>query len=68
MTTINAELATTVWDVLARKAHFPVKGTVPCATGLTDRPVVVEQADDEARRPVPARLMARQLVQPFKAA
>jgi sterol desaturase/sphingolipid hydroxylase (fatty acid hydroxylase superfamily) len=65
---VNLGVVLTVWDVLARKAQYPAKGAVPCATGLTDRPVVVEQAGDQRRRPASARLMARQLLQPFKAA
>ncbi len=65
---VNLGVVLTVWDVLARKARFPTKDAMPCATGLTDRPVVVEQGEYEARRPAPARLMVRQLVQPFRAA
>ena len=38
------------------------------ATGLTDRPVAVEQAGRGPRRPAPACLLGRQLAQPFNAA
>ena len=58
----------TVWDVLAGMARFPIKGSAPCATGLSGRPVPVEQADHVTTRSAPARLVARQLAQPFTTA
>ena len=64
----NLGVVLTVWDVLAHTAQFPGKGAAPCATGLADRPVVVEQVGAQSGRPPPVRLMARQLVQPFRAA
>jgi sterol desaturase/sphingolipid hydroxylase (fatty acid hydroxylase superfamily) len=61
----NLGVVLTVWDVLAGRARFPQKGAAPCRTGLSDRPVPVEQADAPAGRNAPARLLARQLAQPF---
>ena len=64
----NLGVVLTVWDVLAGRARFPVKGAAPCATGLAGRPVLVEQAEATAGRTAPARLLARQLAQPFTTA
>jgi sterol desaturase/sphingolipid hydroxylase (fatty acid hydroxylase superfamily) len=61
----NLGVVLTVWDVLAGRARFPLKGAVPCATGLAGRPVPVEQAGGERGRAAPVRLLARQLAQPF---
>ncbi len=60
----NLGVVLTVWDVLAGRARFPVRGSAPCPTGLAGRTVPVEQADG---RPRPVRLLARQLAQPFSA-
>ena len=43
----NLGVVLTVWDVLAGRARFPVRGAAPCATGLAGRPVLVEQAGGE---------------------
>ncbi|HVT42199.1 MAG TPA: sterol desaturase family protein [Acidimicrobiales bacterium] len=59
---VNLGVVLTVWDVLFGMARFPAKGNAPCATGLSGRPVPVEQSAPRAR---PARQMARQLAQPF---
>jgi sterol desaturase/sphingolipid hydroxylase (fatty acid hydroxylase superfamily) len=64
----NLGVVFTVWDVLAGMARFPIKGSAPCATGLTGRPVPVEQANHVTTRSAPARLVARQLAQPFTTA
>jgi sterol desaturase/sphingolipid hydroxylase (fatty acid hydroxylase superfamily) len=64
----NLGIVLTVWDVLAGMARFPVRGTAPCRTGLEGRPVPVEHSDSTAKRPAPARLVARQLAQPFTTA
>ncbi len=64
----NLGVVLTVWDVVAGRAHFPVRGGAPCATGLAGRPVLVEQACGEAEHPAPVRLLARQLAQPFTTA
>jgi sterol desaturase/sphingolipid hydroxylase (fatty acid hydroxylase superfamily) len=64
----NLGVVLTVWDVLAGRARFPVKGAAPCATGLAGRPVHVEQGDEETGRAAPLRLLARQLAQPFTTA
>ena len=60
----NLGVVLTVWDVLAGRACFPVRGSAPCPTGLAGRPVRVEQAGGLSR---PARLLAWQLAQPFNA-
>jgi sterol desaturase/sphingolipid hydroxylase (fatty acid hydroxylase superfamily) len=62
---INLGVVLTMWDLLAGTARFPARGREPCATGLAGRPVPVEQQD--GARP-PARLLLRQLAQPFRAA
>jgi sterol desaturase/sphingolipid hydroxylase (fatty acid hydroxylase superfamily) len=64
----NLGVVLTLWDVVAGMARFPAKGATPCRTGLAERPVLVEQAEGDGRRPAPARLMARQLAQPFTTA
>jgi sterol desaturase/sphingolipid hydroxylase (fatty acid hydroxylase superfamily) len=63
----NLGVVLTVWDVLAGTARFPQKGAVPCETGLAGRPVPVEQAEAGAAAPSAARLVGRQLAQPFTA-
>ncbi len=60
---VNLGVVLTVWDVVFGLARFPARGSAPGETGLTGRPVPVEQS---ASPPRPARLMARQLVQPFR--
>ena len=62
---VNLGVVLTVWDAVFGIARFPAKGGAPCATGLRGRPVPVEQAAPVARS---ARLLARQLAQPFTAA
>jgi sterol desaturase/sphingolipid hydroxylase (fatty acid hydroxylase superfamily) len=63
----NLGVVLTVWDVLAGVARFPQRTAPPCATGLAGRPVPVEQAGANETAARPARLLARQLVQPFTA-
>jgi sterol desaturase/sphingolipid hydroxylase (fatty acid hydroxylase superfamily) len=58
----NLGVVLTVWDRCTGRAQFPERATAPCATGLIDRPVPVEQAEPGGR---PGRLMLRQLVEPF---
>ena len=48
-------------------ARFPAKGATPSKTGLSGRPVLVEQADGDTGLAAPARRMACQLAQPFTA-
>jgi sterol desaturase/sphingolipid hydroxylase (fatty acid hydroxylase superfamily) len=57
---INLGFVLTVWDVLSRRAVFPAGGLVP--TGLSGRPVPVEQA---GRRPRFARTFLTQWAEPF---
>jgi sterol desaturase/sphingolipid hydroxylase (fatty acid hydroxylase superfamily) len=60
----NLGVVLTIWDVLAGRARFPSRASRVGRTGLDGRPVPVEQDDPAAR---PLRLMARQLIEPFKA-
>ena len=61
---VNLGVVLTVWDHLAGIARRPERGNRPCVTGLAGRPVPVEQA---GARSGAAGLMARQLVEPFRA-
>jgi sterol desaturase/sphingolipid hydroxylase (fatty acid hydroxylase superfamily) len=61
---VNLGVVLTIWDVLARRAVFPTRGHSVGRTGLDGRPVPVEQGGSAA----PAlRLMAGQLIEPFRA-
>jgi sterol desaturase/sphingolipid hydroxylase (fatty acid hydroxylase superfamily) len=57
----NLGVVLTVWDVLAGRARFPLKGAAPVRTGLIDRCPRTEQAA-EGRRP----WMITQLTEPFR--
>ena len=59
---VNLGVALTVWDVLAGRARFPSRGGAVGRTGLTGRPVPVEQ--DGSAGPV-LLVMAEQLIEPF---
>jgi sterol desaturase/sphingolipid hydroxylase (fatty acid hydroxylase superfamily) len=59
---INLAIVLTVWDVLAGRARFPVKGAAPCATGLAGRPFPAEQRSGGRWH---LGLLARQLAEPF---
>ncbi len=59
---INLGTLFTFWDVLTRRAVFPVPGAAPIATGLDRRPVPVEQ--DRPRRGALA-VLGVQLAEPF---
>jgi len=65
---INLGTVFAVWDVLSRRAVFPARGRAASAasavieTGLSGRPVPVEQA---GRRPRLGRTMLSQLAEPF---
>jgi sterol desaturase/sphingolipid hydroxylase (fatty acid hydroxylase superfamily) len=58
---INLGTVFAIWDVLSRRAIFPVSGQV-IDTGLAGRPVPVEQSEG---RPRLARTMLAQLAEPF---
>lgn len=62
---VNLGVVLTVWDRLAGRARFPDRDPTapPIRTGLPGRPVPVEQAGDA---PAVARLLARQLWEPFR--
>jgi sterol desaturase/sphingolipid hydroxylase (fatty acid hydroxylase superfamily) len=62
---LNLGIVLTVWDVLARRARFPVKGAAPCATGLPGRPVPVEEM---GRARLDLRILWAQLAEPFSPA
>jgi sterol desaturase/sphingolipid hydroxylase (fatty acid hydroxylase superfamily) len=61
---INLGTVFAIWDVLSRRAVFPVRATdrAVIETGLAGRPVPVEQA---GRRPRLVRTMLSQLAEPF---
>lgn len=59
----NLGVVFTIWDILAGRAVFPVRGGVVGRTGLDDRPVPVEQ--DSSADPV-LLLLAEQLIEPFR--
>ncbi|HUY06067.1 MAG TPA: sterol desaturase family protein [Acidimicrobiales bacterium] len=61
---VNFGIVFVFWDVLARRAVFPGRGRTVCRTGLANRPLPVEQAPD---RPETARVLIRQLLEPFRA-
>ena len=60
---MNLGVVLTVWDVLSKRARFPVRGEKPCPTGLPPCAVPLEQDSERSR---PGRLLAKQLVQPFR--
>ena len=59
---INLGTVFTVWDRLSGRAVFPEAGKPPIPTGLSGRPVPVEQAGD---RPRFARIFLTQWAEPF---
>jgi sterol desaturase/sphingolipid hydroxylase (fatty acid hydroxylase superfamily) len=59
---VNLAVVLPVWDMLAGRARFPERTATPFRTGLTGRPVTVEQAGIAQR---PLRVLTRQLVEPF---
>jgi len=61
---INLGTVFTVWDVLSRRAVFPQAGEAACHTGLSGRPVPVEQA---VGRAAVARTFLTQWAEPFTA-
>ena len=61
---VNLGVVLTIWDVLAGRARFPSRAGAVGRTGLTGRPVPVEQ--DGSAGPV-LLLLAGQLIEPFGA-
>jgi sterol desaturase/sphingolipid hydroxylase (fatty acid hydroxylase superfamily) len=59
---INLGTVFTVWDVLSRRAVFPAAGRPPVVTGLSGRPVPVEQSGDRLHF---ARTFLTQWAEPF---
>jgi sterol desaturase/sphingolipid hydroxylase (fatty acid hydroxylase superfamily) len=60
---INLGTVFAIWDVLFRRAVFPVVGHAAIATGLTGRPVPVEQSGPRLRV---GQTMLAQLAEPFR--
>lgn len=61
---INLGTVFAIWDVLSRRAVFPVRNAAPCPTGISGRPVPVEQASGRAGL---AGIFLRQWAEPFTA-
>jgi sterol desaturase/sphingolipid hydroxylase (fatty acid hydroxylase superfamily) len=61
---INLGTVFTIWDVLSRRAVFPAASRTAAPTGLSGRPVPVEQSGD---RPRLARTFLTQWAEPFTA-
>ena len=59
----NLGIVLTIWDVMAGRAVFPGAEYAAAETGLSGRPLVVEQSDERSR----LRLLAGQLIEPFAA-
>jgi sterol desaturase/sphingolipid hydroxylase (fatty acid hydroxylase superfamily) len=59
---INVGTVFTFWDVMSRRAVFPAAGRAVIPTGLSGRPVPVEQSGD---RPRFARTFLTQWAEPF---
>jgi sterol desaturase/sphingolipid hydroxylase (fatty acid hydroxylase superfamily) len=62
---INLGTAFAMWDMMTRRAVFPVSGAATAPTGLSGRPVPVEQA--AAGAPGMARAFLTQWAEPFAA-
>jgi sterol desaturase/sphingolipid hydroxylase (fatty acid hydroxylase superfamily) len=60
---MNLGVVLTVWDMMAGRAHFPDRERPAVRTGLTGRPIPVEQA---ALAPSPLHLLLLQLGEPFR--
>jgi sterol desaturase/sphingolipid hydroxylase (fatty acid hydroxylase superfamily) len=61
---INLGTVFAIWDVLSRRAVFPAAGAAACATGLSGRPIPVEQGVSRASLP---RTFLTQWAEPFTA-
>jgi sterol desaturase/sphingolipid hydroxylase (fatty acid hydroxylase superfamily) len=59
---INLGTVLSIWDVMSRRAVFPERGAVAAPTGLSGRPIPVEQ---QAERPRLARTFLAQWAEPF---
>jgi sterol desaturase/sphingolipid hydroxylase (fatty acid hydroxylase superfamily) len=62
---INLGTAFAIWDTLSRRAAFPARGAAACVTGLSGRPIPVEQA--AAGVPGMIRAFLIQWTEPFTA-
>lgn len=59
---INLGTVFSIWDVMSGRAVFPVRGAAPAPTGLSGRPIPVEQ---QGERPRLARVFLSQWMEPF---
>jgi sterol desaturase/sphingolipid hydroxylase (fatty acid hydroxylase superfamily) len=59
---INLGTVLSVWDVMSGRAVFPVRGATAAPTGLSGRPIPVEQ---QSERPRLARTFLAQWAEPF---
>jgi sterol desaturase/sphingolipid hydroxylase (fatty acid hydroxylase superfamily) len=59
---INLGTVFSIWDVMSGRAVFPVRGAAPAPTGLSGRPIPVEQ---QGERPRLARVFLSQWIEPF---
>jgi sterol desaturase/sphingolipid hydroxylase (fatty acid hydroxylase superfamily) len=60
---VNMGFALTIWDQLFHRAVFPTPDTIRTDTGLSGRPLIVEQAAPHARH---LSVFAAQMVAPFR--
>jgi sterol desaturase/sphingolipid hydroxylase (fatty acid hydroxylase superfamily) len=61
--TVNYGFVLVCWDQMIRRAEFPRRGASPVATGISGRPVPIEQVGLTGSA---LRTVAAQLAQPFK--
>jgi sterol desaturase/sphingolipid hydroxylase (fatty acid hydroxylase superfamily) len=59
---INLGTVLSIWDVMSRRAAFPERGAIVAPTGLSGRPIPVEQ---QTERPRLARTFLAQWAEPF---
>jgi sterol desaturase/sphingolipid hydroxylase (fatty acid hydroxylase superfamily) len=59
---LNLGSVFTIWDVITRRAVFPIGAAVPITTGLHQRPVPIEQGQ---RTWAPLQVLGLQLADPF---
>jgi sterol desaturase/sphingolipid hydroxylase (fatty acid hydroxylase superfamily) len=60
---VNLGVVLTIWDVLAGYARFPAPGEAVQPTGLSDRPIPVEQGAPSSRALL---VLGEQLIEPFQ--
>jgi sterol desaturase/sphingolipid hydroxylase (fatty acid hydroxylase superfamily) len=60
---VNMGFALTIWDQIFGRAVFPTEATIRADTGLSGRPLIVEQSTPRARH---LAVFAAQMVAPFR--